>query len=338
MQPLLWFRLRRDRASPLGTPLTSGTLFGHLCWALRDRDGEPALEAWLERLREEPFAVSDGFPAGTLPRPLLPSPAQPAQPRQALDREALQRLETAKKQRRRALVSLDRWRDVRVGLNAARAAAALVEDPRVDGADLKPLTVENRVPHNVIDRRSGHTLEQAGLWFADEWWTAEAGSAMDLYVRTSRSADDVADLLCRVGAQGYGRDASLGRGLFTVEKGHEPAGWLDDPPGAGGTPRYLSLSHGTVTPNMRDARWKHAVLYGKLGRVMLAEAGGRPWKLPLLLAQPGATFAADGPGPFGEWLLGVHQDRPEIGHNAYHVAIPYTEAPDTGIKAQEAAA
>lgn len=338
MQPLLRFRLRRDRASPLGTPLASGTVFGHLCWALRDRDGEPALETWLGRLREEPFAVSDGFPAGTLPRPMLPSPAQPLQPRHALDRKALARLEEAKGQRRRNLVSLDRWRDARVGLDGGRIGPALAPEPafQTPGGGSVPALREARSPHNVIDRRSNHTLQEAGLWFADEWWAAGAGLEVDLYVRTARPADDVADLLRRVGEHGYGRDASLGRGLFAVQ-GHEQAGWLDDPPGAGGAPRLVSLSHGTVTPNMRDARWKHAVLYGKLGRAMLAEVGGRPWKLPLLLAQPGATWAADNPGPFGEWLLGVHQDLPGIGHNAYHVAIPYTEAARPGTVPEAAA-
>ena len=34
----------------LGTPLVSGTIFGHLAWAMRDAKGEPALVQWLKSL------------------------------------------------------------------------------------------------------------------------------------------------------------------------------------------------------------------------------------------------------------------------------------------------
>jgi CRISPR-associated protein Csm4 len=224
-------------------------------------------------------------------------------------------MDTARQQRRRRWIGLDPWRTRRIGLTNASLTAALATPKE---------PAEHRVPHNTIDRRSGHTPDTAGLWFADEWWPDRTALDIDLYVRGNRPASDVADLLRRIGGQGYGRDAALGRGLFEVED-FEEAGWLDDPPGTGGVLRWLSLSHGTITPNMRDARWRHTVIWGKLGRGMLA-AAQRPWKLPVLLAMPGTTFAADNDGPFGAWLTGVHQDLPRIGHNAYHVAIPYTEA------------
>jgi hypothetical protein len=69
------------------------------------------------------------------------------------------------------------------------------------------------------------------------------------------------------------------------------------------------------------------VLFGKVGREMMA-SGLRPWKLPLVLAEAGATFAPADAGPFGAWVTGLHQDddpADPIGHNAFHLAIPYTE-------------
>lgn len=89
----------------------------------------------------------------------------------------------------------------------------------------------------------------------------------------------------------------------------------------------LSLSQGVITPNMTEARWRRFVLFGKVGREMMA-AGRRPWKLPLVLAEAGATFAPADTGPFGAWVTGVHQDddpSDPIGHNAFHLAVPYTE-------------
>ena len=38
-------RVRLELTAPIGTPLASGTLFGHLCWAWRERHGE-VLTVW----------------------------------------------------------------------------------------------------------------------------------------------------------------------------------------------------------------------------------------------------------------------------------------------------
>ena len=42
------YRLTLAPASSFLTPLQSDTLFGHLCWALRNQRGEGALEAGAE--------------------------------------------------------------------------------------------------------------------------------------------------------------------------------------------------------------------------------------------------------------------------------------------------
>jgi CRISPR-associated protein Csm4 len=126
-------------------------------------------------------------------------------------------------------------------------------------------------------------------------------------------------LFGHVGESGFGRDASLGRGRFSVRV--EGASALDGGRGR----RRLSLSHGTITPNMGSPRYRLFTHYGKVGPEMNAEIG-RPWKRPLLLTRPGLTFDALDEGPFGAWLDGVHQDRPEIGHNAFHVVLAFEEA------------
>lgn len=311
------YRLVLDPLSPFGTPPTSGTLFGHLCWAKRAREGRAALRAWLARLPVEPFALSDLLPAGHLPRPLLPPAREESQ---AEDTKAL---------KRRRYLSLDAWRGLRIGATAKALKAALRRSQQ-DPPFLKPA----RNPHNHINRETGRTPEAGGggLWFADELWPAIAKDGprrieADLYVRSPLPAREVEALIAHVGETGFGRDASTGRGRFTLE-GSEDAGWLAEAPAGGGAARMLSLSQGVMTANMRQARWQRFVLFGKLGREMAAE-GRRPWKLPLVLAEAGATFAPEGPGPFGAWVTGLHQDEDPadpIGHNAFHLAIPYTEA------------
>ena len=60
-------------ARAFGGPIKGDTLFGHLCWAARNRWGEGRLLDLLDGYTKgQPFAVcSDAFPAGHLPRPAL---------------------------------------------------------------------------------------------------------------------------------------------------------------------------------------------------------------------------------------------------------------------------
>ncbi|MCS6891309.1 MAG: hypothetical protein N2Z67_07570 [Acetobacteraceae bacterium] len=313
------FRLRLDVLSPFATPPGSGTLFGHLCWAKRAREGREALRAWLRRLPEEPVAISDLLPADHLPRPLL-APPPGGEARQPED---------AKQIKKRRYLPLSAWRRLRAAADG-RTLEGLLREAKGDPPFLAP----RRLAHNRIDRASGKTPEAGGggLWFAEEFWPTPRHRGArhieaDLYVRSALPARAVEDLLAHVAETGFGADAGLGRGRFHLD-GSEPAGWLDDAPRGAGEARMLSLSQGVVTENMRAARWRRFVLFGKLGREMVAE-GRRPWKLPLVLAEAGATFAPDGPGPFGAWVTGLHQDddpSDPVGHNAWHLAIPYTEA------------
>jgi CRISPR-associated protein Csm4 len=300
------YRLRLRLCGPFATPFSSGSLFGQMCWAKRRLDGQAALQAWLDRLPSEPWALSDALPAGFLPRPALPVARPPA----GADLKAL---DDAKKAVKRAYVPLERWRDLRVGLTPEGLQSAAAPVPEA-GAQ--------RLAHNTIDRRSGRTPETAGLWFADEFWPDDKASLLDLYVEAPAEAASVRRLVAAVGEDGFGRDAAFGRGQFTVE-GIEDAEWLAEASPAGGTAYRLSLSHGVLSPNMEAARYRLFPHFGKVGRQAMAE-GARPWKRPLLLTRPGAVFRARDGGPFGAWLIGVHEDRKEIGHNAFHLAIPFT--------------
>ena len=315
------FRLRLDPASPFGTPPTSGTVFGHLAWAIRRREGREALRALLARLPQEPLLVSDLLPADHLPRPLLATqaPADTAP-------------ERTKALKRRRYISLDAWRALRTGATASALERALSIKGEV--APDPPFLVVFGMPHNRIDRETGKTPEAGGggLWFADELWPVPAreGSRVveaDLYIRSSMPAARLESLLSDIGMSGFGRDATYGRGRFDVA-GSEAIPWLEQAPGGSGTARMLSLSQGVVTANMLEARWRRFVLFGKLGREMTAE-GRRPSKLPLMLAEAGATFSPADAGPFGAWVTGLHQDddpADPVGHNGFHLALPFTES------------
>lgn len=306
---MAFYRVTLKLAGPQGTRLHSGTLFGHLCWAWRDLHGEESLVQWLAILPEQRFELSDGMPAGYLPTPLL----RPAPRRERGAEEAAARAEKEKKLRKRGWISLEGFAAIRARASADALAAQLGREAP------PPLPQARRMAHNTIDRRTGRTPETAGLFFLDEEWPdPKQGCAWDVYVSTDLSIGAVRELFEHVGRMGFGRDATVGRGRFHAEAGAAPAGLFEAP----GT-RRLSLSHGSLSANMAEPFYRVETHYGKTAAILGTALS--PFKHPLTLLRPGATFTAQGPGPFGALLYGVHPERPEVVHNAWHLTAPFTE-------------
>lgn len=302
---LLRFRLRLD--GPFGTPLTSGTLFGQLCWAMVRRDGDDRrLAERLARLDAEPCLVSDAFPEDHLPRPLLPpDPTPPSR----------ERADQHKRLKNRRWLRRDRFLQGR-----------LVPEERQPAEP-----VEQRTAHATIDRIRNTTPEEGGLYFVDEWWpktraddTGPPSDRLDVYVRSAWPAAEIEGLLAAVGGWGHGRDSSTGRGRFRVE-GSAVDRELDNARGS----RRMSLSHGSWSDNMADGRWKLWTHFGKVGADVTAR-GGRPWKRPVVLLRPGATWRPTDDRPAGAWIAdGLYQDSAKVGIpvglNALHLAIAYDD-------------
>lgn len=305
------YRLRLTLTSPLATPLYSGTLFGHLCWIKRYRDGEQALADWLTEQATRPLLLSDAFPADHLPRPLL-APAERGKQGENEARDAfIRRLGEAKNRRKRGWITVEDFLALRDGLNEARLQERLANLPgRVHSV---------RQAHNTINRHTGTTPASGGLYFMPEDWYDEPARRLDVYLRTDLDAATLRDGFGAIGEYGFGRDASLGRGQFVVDV--KPA---DPRLFAHAGNRLLSLSHGTLSANMHAPFYKLHTHYGKLGGLY---AGGArsPFKFPLTLTRPGTTFSPADDGPYGELLEAVHPHHAEIRHHAFHLCLPYTE-------------
>jgi CRISPR-associated protein Csm4 len=329
MQPPL-YRLRLKLIAPFGTPLVSDTLFGHLCWAIRDLRGEEALVRWLARQDEEPWLVSDAFPAGLLPRPILAPIVERDQ----------KNTRKSKKDRRKAWIKVEDFISHREALSAAKLDMLVCfapweevhEDkatpsPGARGMAARPITRLDAVrqAHNTIDRRSGRTPETGGLYFVDEDWTFAIFPYRDVYVRTHGGSEEITALFAAIGKRGYGKDATWGRGRFEVE-GIAPASELEGE--VSEQARLLSLSHGVLTDNMEEARYRLVTRYGKVGAELAACHERRPFppfKYPILLSRPGTTFRPTDAGPFGALLRGVHQVDETVRHDARHLVIPFKE-------------
>lgn len=302
MPVMTLYRLTLRLTAPLGTPLAGPTLFGQLCWIKRERDGEAALNAWLaDPVRI--WRVSDGFAHGFLPKPLChPRPLPAVQ------------VKDHKERKKKSMVCRKAWLQHRKNW----------DEYKVDDGDFaKDEGKPRRIAHNTVDRYGRGTAEEGGLFFMEEDWrhSHRHSSRVDVYIESADTKQEVHKLVAELGATGFGRDASTGRGRWVVESAKE-----DQDLASGPGKRRMSLSRGILTPEtMRDALWRLIPHFGRTGP-QLSLAGVSAFKRPALLIRPGATFTPAGNGPFGAWKTGLHPERPEIGINGLHVAVPFDEA------------
>lgn len=198
--------------SSFGTLPLGDTLFGQLCWALRNRYGDDRLTVLLDGYTQNhPFlVVSDAMPAGYLPRPSLPSHL--FAPVDGLDRKE------AKKRK---------W------LPVEKSAEPVADWLRyyVSSADLPGGWFDTHLqPHNNIDRRTGATGESFAPYSMQQHWFGKKVSPngkaryvtgeLDVYVvhdETRLLTEELERALSDIGELGFGRDAGIGLGRFKVD-------------------------------------------------------------------------------------------------------------------------
>lgn len=308
-----YYRIRLEFLSPVGTPLISGTLWGHLAWAIRYLDGEDALLNWLQNQLERPWLLSSAMPVGCLPRPLL-------KPVMRRDRGTdLHTLEEMKKTRKVAYVREEDFLALRGAMSEENLQDRLIA--YVSKGESLP-TKAFRQARNRIDRRTSRTPESGGLYFLDDLAYAPGTKHEQFFIFTEeREVEQLDRLLAYISANGFGRKSSIGRGVFHFEIEEEMALFN------GGGNRVMSLSHGLLVANMEDCRYKLHPHSGKVGG-HLAMGKFSPFKYPILMMAPGATFVPKGRGPFGQILEGVHHDPALAGirHHALHLPLYFMEA------------
>lgn len=265
--------------SAFGGPIKGDTLFGQLCWAVRNRRGEHALRDLLDGYVDgRPFAVcSDAFPAGYLPRPTLPLHRFDALPQE--DRKAVKRRKWLP---RSALGEpLAGW------LGQCRSESQLLE---ALGSRGHALIRSHAQPHNSINRLTGTTgggdfapYTQAQHWFSGgmrlECWV--------LFGPGRLKAEDIRQLIEDIGRSGYGRDASIGLGKFAVERAEADPLLHQD-----GADACFTLAPCAPQGLGFDPKRSHYEVFTRFGRHGDAAVHtGRPFKAPVLLAQTGAVLA-----------------------------------------------
>ncbi len=269
--------LRLRPLTAFGGPIRGDTLFGQLCWALRNRHGEARLTELLRDYAEHPFAVcSDAFPRGFLPRPALPL-------------HRFERVDEARKRikKRRWLPLEAATRPVRQWLSRCRTDAEVAEALGAS-PDAPQLSLAQPQPHNSIHRRLGttHGGEFAPYSLPQTWYGR--GVTFDLWVVHDPDRIDAAELaggLGDIGLTGHGRDASIGLGKFTVEADDQQ---LPTAPGADACYTLAPCAPQGVALDDARSFYHPFTRFGRHGD--RAVHSGRPFKNPVLLADTGALL------------------------------------------------
>ncbi len=287
MQTLL---LTLQPHTAFGTPLLGDTLFGQLCWALRNRHGEARLQSLLAGYTDgQPFAViGDASPHGYVLKPQLPANWLPA------ITDPTQR-KAAKRQRWLPLAALAQG-----ALQNAMAQAQT--DQQVAQAltgQAGSLQQQHTQPHNSINRHTGttgkgdfapYTTEQ--LWHAPDL-VYQLAIVLD---ETRLTPTELRQACDDIGAFGFGRDASIGLGKFSVV---DLADWQPATPASANA--WLSLGPCSPAGQGLDSRFCFYQPFTRFGRHGdMGALTGQPFKQPVLLARSSAVFTPQhfSPRPF----------------------------------------
>lgn len=279
------YRARLTPLSAFGTKPMGDTLFGQLCWAVRNRHGEERLIPLLDGYTHgRPFAVmSDALPAGYLPRPSLPGHWFREVPN--TDRKS------AKK---RVWLPLDQFH---------KPVADWLEYCQPSSSIPGATATEHPQPHNTLNRHTCTTGEgqfapyaMSQLWYGcrdregEKAMESQTNVQLDVYVvldEARLSADELRGLLADIGMVGFGRDASIGLGKYKLDElssvelptQDNANSWLTLAPCA---PQGL--------PWQADrCFYQPFTRFGRHGDV--AVHGRNPFKTPVLLANTGAVLA-----------------------------------------------
>ncbi len=266
--------------STFATAMIGDTLFGQLCWMIRNRFGESKLEELLQGYTDgKPFmVVSDAFPHGHIPKPTVPNwffeDADPEQ-RKILKKKVWMPLAEID-------LELTQWQKV------CKSSAELFPGDR--GQAQTAWQIERIQPHNSIDRLTGTTGTGgfAPYGMLQSWFRQNVLLDCHIVLDQNRlSKDDLHECLNDLGTFGFGRDATIGAGKFEITREKEfTVNHLES------ATALLTLA--PCTPqgmgyNPELSFYQPFTRFGRHGDIAVHQSG-KPFKNPILMAQTGALF------------------------------------------------
>ncbi len=301
-------------SSAFVTNLKGDTLFGQLCWALRNRYGDEMLNEVLSGYQNnEPFAVvSDAYPQGVVARPTVPANLLGFDLTNPAERKV---------QKQKKWLPIDRLQTpINMLHKYLLSDLDLTSLLKIDKALIK---TSSRA-HNSINRQTGSTGNGDGfspyrqdlIWFNPKL-------SLDLYILFDDqkiSQEQVITAIRDIGNSGYGKEASNGLGKYMVEQS-QPWAWPDNERANS----FLTLA--PVAPQglnweKDDSFYQPFVRFGRHGAQ--AAISGKPFKNPVFLAQTAAVLK---PHSYehklycGQGLTQLSKTLPKTVHQGYSPVV-----------------
>ncbi|MER2511056.1 MAG: hypothetical protein ABTQ25_01300 [Nitrosomonas ureae] len=306
------FRAIINLRSAFATPLKGDTLFGQLCWTIRNRLGEGRLTELLKGYTSnQPFVVvSDAFPQDYLPLPKLPGRFYDKI--DGVDRKAIKKRCWLPEQA--VNVPVIQW------LEQAKTASDVI-------GQAKNLSKKHPQPHNTINRQTNTTGEGgfAPYSIEQEWFLTSVAWTIYLLLDTERlSQDDCRQCLEDIGNIGFGRDASIGLGKFSVSGFAETT--LSGQTGANACLTLAPCAPQGLGLDGKSSFYQLFTRFGRHGDIAVHQEG-KPFKNPVLLAQTAAVFTVQPPisgGFIGQGIGGngkLSKTLPATIHQGYAPSI-----------------
>ncbi len=287
------YKVTLQLQSPLVTPLKGDTIWGHVVWGIANHEGDDAVQSFLAECKtEEPaFIVSSAFPHNMLCKPMPPVPKR----ERNMTPDKYAQIKTSKK---------------RIYINSSLYITGNAKEN--DEVETKVLEVVD-VTRNTINRLS-NTVNDGGLYAVSEQWPKK--SLFDIYVASSYESSKVSQLCEWAFENGFGADASTGKGDISIISSPEIVVPKDD------TNTYMALAP-FVLPQETDISVLRADIFVRTGKIGGAFASFmQPWKKTVILYNEGAVLKSDKPLQFvGKLLENVHSDS-RICQSGFAPVIP----------------
>ena len=286
------YKITLNSESTYVTPFQADTLFGHICWVVANREGESGLTQFLEPFKngDPPFLLSDGFPAGFLPKPLSCDLTADT----PLKRKDIKKIQ---------FLSIPEF-------NAVISGQSMVT------VEVNPISYHSTA-HNSINRITNRPLDPGGLYSTEEYSVPQ----IDIYIKAKSDMwkNKVGDYIDEISKSGYGGKISCGKGQFSVSAINDFS--FLKPENANG---FIALSN--FCPSGTDSTegvYSTFIKYGKLGA---QSAGcGNPFKRPLMMIKAGAVLKTKGiPPDFCGRMIseGIAPGMQSAVHYAYGFNVP----------------
>jgi len=288
------YRLRIEILSAFVTPLKGDTIWGHIVWGIANHEGDDAVNEFLRQEKEQPvLVVSSAFPAGMV---CIDLPAVKTRD----GRLTLKGYVDIKKEKKKRYKSASKF-----------FKNMEAPDNEETTNPLKGVTVM----HNAIDRSINTSME---LFSTEEKWPGKYNE-WDIYVLSTLESGRIRELFEWAFENGYGADASTGKGRIEVIKGDNPV--KVEPKFENGT-RYMALGPFVEEKELGNLRADIFIRSGKIGG---AFAGSMtPYKKQAVLYDEGAVFTGNaGIKYVGVLLEKMHEDNDKnICQSGFAPVIP----------------